>query len=149
MSAIGLFGDVMLGRSLGERLREVPAAELWSDEVRSLCASLDLVICNLECCISERGERTDRIPGKPFFFRGPPPAVEALRAIDVRAASLANNHALDYEQEALGDTLRLLAEGDIAAVGAGDGTEAARRPAIVEANGQLVGLLCVSDHPQQ
>ncbi len=60
--------------------------------MRSLCASLDLVICNLECCVSKRGERTRRIPGKRFFFRAPPSAVAALQAIDVRAVSLANNH---------------------------------------------------------
>ena len=71
MPAIGLLGDVMLGRSVGDHLRATPAAELWSDELRSLCASLDLMICNLECAVSERGERTRRIPGKPFFFRAP------------------------------------------------------------------------------
>ena len=72
MPAIGLLGDVMLGRSVRDHLREAPAAELWSEEMRSLCGSLDLMICNLECSVSERGERTRRIPGKPFFFRGAP-----------------------------------------------------------------------------
>ncbi len=149
MPAIGLLGDVMLGRSVGDTLREEPGAELWSEEVRSLCASLDLVICNLECCVSERGERTRRIPGKPFFFRAPPSAVAALRAIGVRAVSLANNHALDYGEEGLADTLGLLAEGGVATAGAGQGAEAAGRPVVVEAGGQQVGLLCVSDHPRE
>jgi poly-gamma-glutamate capsule biosynthesis protein CapA/YwtB (metallophosphatase superfamily) len=149
MPAIGLLGDVMLGRSVGEKLQEEPGAELWSEELRSLCTSLDLMICNLECCVSERGERTRRIPGKPFFFRAPPSAVAALRAIDVRAVSLANNHALDYEEEGLADTLRLLADGEVATAGAGQGAEAARRPIVVEAGGQRVGLLCISDHPRE
>ncbi|HEU4980251.1 MAG TPA: CapA family protein [Solirubrobacterales bacterium] len=149
MPAIGLLGDVMLGRSVGDRLRELPAAQLWSDEMRSLCASLDLVVCNLECCVSERGERTRRIPGKPFFFRAPPSAITALRAIGVRAVSLANNHALDYEEEALADTLELLRDAEIAAAGAGPGTDEAGRPAVVEAAGRRVGLLCVSDHPRE
>ncbi len=149
MPAIGLLGDVMLGRSVGDNLREEPGAELWSEEVRSLCASLDLMICNLECCVSNRGERTRRIPGKQFFFRAPPSAVAALQAIDVRAVSLANNHALDCEEEALADTLGLLADGGVATAGAGRGAEAARRPVVVEAGGQRVGLLCVSDHPRE
>ena len=149
MPAIGLLGDVMLGRSVGEKLQEEPGAELWSEELRSLCTSLDLMICNLECCVSERGECTRRIPGKPFFFRAPPSAVAALRAIDVRAVSLANNHALDYEEEGLADTLGLLADGGVATAGAGQGAEAARRPIVVEAGGQRVGLLCVSDHPRE
>jgi poly-gamma-glutamate capsule biosynthesis protein CapA/YwtB (metallophosphatase superfamily) len=149
MPTIGLLGDVMLGRSVGEALRKVPPQELWSEEVCSLCASLDLVVCNLECCISGRGEPTRRIRGKPFFFRGPPSAVQALQAIGVRAVSLANNHALDYEEEALGETLELLAAAGIAAAGAGPSAEEARRPAVVEAAGQRVGLICASDHPQE
>jgi poly-gamma-glutamate capsule biosynthesis protein CapA/YwtB (metallophosphatase superfamily) len=149
MPAIGLLGDVMLGRSVGDHLRETPAEELWSDELRSLCASLDLMICNLECSVSERGERTRRIPGKPFFFRAPTSALAVLEAINVRAVSLANNHALDYEEEALIDTRGLLADGGVVTAGAGHGVEAARRPAVVEAGGHRVGLLCVSDHPHQ
>jgi poly-gamma-glutamate capsule biosynthesis protein CapA/YwtB (metallophosphatase superfamily) len=149
MPAIGLLGDVMLGRSVAEALRKVPPPELWSEEVRSLCASLDLVVCNLECCISGRGEPTRRIPGKPFFFRGPPSSVKALEAIGARAVSLANNHALDYEEEALGETLELLAAAGIAAAGAGPSAEEAQRPAVVEAAGERVGLVSVSDHPQE
>jgi poly-gamma-glutamate capsule biosynthesis protein CapA/YwtB (metallophosphatase superfamily) len=149
MPAIGLLGDVMLGRSVGDHLRRVPAAELWSDELRSLCASLDLMICNLECSVSERGERTRRIRGKPFFFRAPPAAVAALKAINVRVVSLANNHALDYEEEALVDTRELLADAGIVAAGAGHGVEGARRPGVVEAGSHRVGLLCLSDHPHE
>ena len=149
MPAIGLLGDVMLGRDVAETLRKVPPEELWSEGLRALCTPLDLVVCNLECCISGRGERTRRIPGKPFFFRGPPSAVEALQAIGARAVSLANNHALDYEEEALEETLELLAAAGIAAAGAGSGIEEARRPAVVDAAGCRVGLICVSDHPQE
>jgi poly-gamma-glutamate capsule biosynthesis protein CapA/YwtB (metallophosphatase superfamily) len=137
----------MLGRGVADALRETPPAELWSEELRSLCRSLDLVVCNLECCISERGERTRRVRGKPFFFRAPPPAVEALEAIGVGAVSLANNHSLDYEEEALEDTLSLLADAGIAAAGAGRGTDEARRPALIEVAGVRLGLVCTSDHP--
>ena len=91
----------MLGRSVAGRLAEVAPEELWAAEVRELCASCDLVVCNLECCISDRGAPTDRVRGKPFFFRGPPDAVRSLEAIGVGAVGLANNHALDYETEAL------------------------------------------------
>ena len=114
-----------------------------------MCGSLDLVVCNLECCISDRGERTRRIAGKPFFFRGPPAAVRSLQSIGVRAVSLANNHALDYEADALGDTIGLLRGSGIAAGGAGRGPEEARRGAIVEVGESRVGLLCLSDHPAE
>ena len=108
---IALLGDVMLGRAVAERLAEVPPEEVWAPEVRELCRACDLVICNLECCISVRGEPTERVRHKPFFFRGPPQAVGSLEAIGAGAVSLANNHALDYEAEALVETLDLLGRG--------------------------------------
>lgn len=98
-------------------------------------------------CISEHGEPTDAIAGKPFFFRAPPRAIEALAALGVGAVSLANNHALDFGEVALEETLSLLTASGIAAVGAGRGPHAARQETIVDAAGVRVGLLAVTDHP--
>ena len=64
-----------LGRAVAERIAGEPPEEVWSPELRELCCSCDLVIANLECCISQRGTPTERLPGKPYFFRGPPAAV--------------------------------------------------------------------------
>jgi poly-gamma-glutamate capsule biosynthesis protein CapA/YwtB (metallophosphatase superfamily) len=138
----------MLGRGVAEALRQVDPAEVWAPEVREMTAGCDLVICNLECCISERGRPTERVPGKPFFFRAPPSAVDSLRAIGIGAVGLANNHALDYEAEALADTLRLLGEAGIAVAGAGD-LAAARSGVVLEVAGQRLGLVALSDHPRE
>jgi len=146
---IALLGDVMLGRGVAERIGRDPPDEVWGPEVRELCSSCDLVICNLECCIAERGSRTERVRGKPFFFRAPPAAVRSLEAIGVGAVGLANNHALDYETEALIETLDLLDEAGIALTGAGRDDRLARRGTVVEAGGARVGLVAVSDHPAE
>jgi poly-gamma-glutamate capsule biosynthesis protein CapA/YwtB (metallophosphatase superfamily) len=147
-ATIGLLGDVMLGRGVAAELRRGTAPEdVWSQEVRELCRSCDLVIVNLECCLSDRGRPTDRVPGKPFFFRAPPVAVESLEAIGVGACGLANNHALDYEVEALEDTLDLLGAAGIAVAGAGRDQDQARRGRVVAAGGRRIGLVAVSDHP--
>jgi poly-gamma-glutamate capsule biosynthesis protein CapA/YwtB (metallophosphatase superfamily) len=146
---IGLLGDVMLGRGVAGRIAQQPPGDVWSPELRDLCLSCDLVICNLECCISERGGPTRRIPGKPFFFRAPPAAVRSLEAIGVSAVGFANNHALDFEEMALLDTLELLSEAGIEAAGAGADEAAARRGVIVERAGTRVGVLAVSDHPAE
>lgn len=147
---IGLLGDVMLGRGVGQAVdRGTPPSELWSPELRALCRSLDLVVVNLECCLSARGERTAAIPGKPFFFRGPPAVVGALEAIGARVASLANNHALDYGAPAAADTVTTLSAHGIAAVGAGPDREAARRPAVVRVGDARVGILALADDPVQ
>ncbi len=145
--AIGLLGDVMLGRMVAATLEREPPETLWSPKLRELARSLDLVVCNLECCISSRGCPTPLIEGKPFFFRAPPAAVDALKAMNVRAVGLANNHALDFGELALADTLGLLREAGIAAAGAGLGIDAARSPTVVRTDDAQVGLIAVADHP--
>jgi poly-gamma-glutamate synthesis protein (capsule biosynthesis protein) len=144
--SIALLGDVMLGRGVAQALPS-PPSEVWDPAVRELAQGCQIVICNLECCLSERGEPTDLVPGKPFFFRGPPEAVECLTAIGTDVAGLANNHALDFGPVALADTLHHLATAGIAAVGAGALAAEARRGAAVEAGGVSVGVVAVSDHP--
>jgi poly-gamma-glutamate capsule biosynthesis protein CapA/YwtB (metallophosphatase superfamily) len=145
--AIGLFGDVMLGRMVAEALERQPPGALWDPELRRLAGSLDLVVCNLECCISSRGRPTTLIEGKPFLFRGPPAAVEALRAMNIGAVGLANNHALDFGEQALAETLELLGAAGIAAAGAGPGRDAARTAAVVPVADLRIGLIAVTDHP--
>ncbi len=87
-ATIALLGDVMLGRKVAERLALVDPADLVSAEVRELTTAADLVVANLECCVSERGERWPE-PGKPFFFRAPPAAVGTLTALGVDCVTLA------------------------------------------------------------
>jgi poly-gamma-glutamate capsule biosynthesis protein CapA/YwtB (metallophosphatase superfamily) len=146
---IALLGDVMLGRKVAERLAGEPPDRVWSSELADLCRSCDAVVCNLECCVSERGRRTGRIHRKPFFFRAPPAATEALAAVGVSAVSLANNHALDFEDEALADTLEHLAAASIAWAGAGLDVERARRGAVVPAGELGLGVLAATDHPEE
>jgi poly-gamma-glutamate capsule biosynthesis protein CapA/YwtB (metallophosphatase superfamily) len=144
---IALLGDVMLGRSVAERLDGTTPAEVWAPEVRELCARCDAVVVNLECCVSAGGSPTRVVRDKPFFFRAPPAAVDALLAIGTDLAGLANNHALDFGPEALDDTLSHLRAHGIAAAGAGSELAAARRGAVVEAGSLRLGVLAVSDHP--
>ena len=146
---IGVLGDVMLGRGVGAELASGEPASLWSAELRELCGGLDLLVGNLECCVSERGAPTQLVPRKPFFFRGPPRAIEALDALGVGAVSLANNHALDFGEEALADTVELLRGSGIAFAGAGRGPAEARRGCAVTVGDLRVGLVAVADHPRE
>ncbi|MFL6268517.1 MAG: CapA family protein [Actinomycetes bacterium] len=139
-------GDTMLGRGVGRALATTPPEDLVAPEVRAALGEADLVVLNLECCISERGRPWDA-PGKPFFFRAPPRAVELLVLLGADCVTLANNHALDYGFDALADTLEHLAGAGIAAVGAGPDLERARRPATLAAGGLRVAVLGVTDHP--
>jgi poly-gamma-glutamate capsule biosynthesis protein CapA/YwtB (metallophosphatase superfamily) len=142
---LALAGDTMLGRTVAARVRAA-RAPLFADEVVAAARSADLLLVNLECCVSERGSRWPA-PGKPFFFRAPPAALAQLRALGVDAVALANNHALDYGPVALEDTLAHLAAAGIAAVGAGHDRAAARRPLRLSAAQVSVEVVAVADHP--
>jgi poly-gamma-glutamate capsule biosynthesis protein CapA/YwtB (metallophosphatase superfamily) len=143
---VALAGDTMLGRGVARTLATTPPEALVAPEVRAALAQADLVLLNLECCISERGRRWEAL-GKPFFFRAPPRAVELLVLLGVNCVTLANNHALDYGVDALADTLEHLAGAGIAAVGAGPDLERARRPVTLAAGGLRVRVVGVTDHP--
>jgi poly-gamma-glutamate capsule biosynthesis protein CapA/YwtB (metallophosphatase superfamily) len=143
---LAIAGDTMLGRLVAERLDADGPASLVAPEVVDVAHEADLFVLNLECCISARGRRWPA-PGKPFFFRAPPVAVETLRILGVDCVTLANNHALDYGEEALADTLHLLTDAGIAVVGAGCDVESARAPGLLEAGGLRLAVLGVTDHP--
>jgi poly-gamma-glutamate capsule biosynthesis protein CapA/YwtB (metallophosphatase superfamily) len=146
---VGLLGDVMLGRGVAERLASAAPEELWAPELVEITSSLDLLICNLECCISDRGQPTELIRGKRFLFRAPEATVASLAAVGVDAVGLANNHTLDFGPDALSDTIRQLHERGIAAAGAGHDPEQARRGVIVGGPDMRLGLVAVSDHPSE
>jgi poly-gamma-glutamate synthesis protein (capsule biosynthesis protein) len=144
---LGLAGDTMLGRSVAEGLSSGSPEDLVSRGVLDVAREADLFVLNLECCISERGEPWPA-PGKPFFFRAPPVAVEALVHLGVDCVTVANNHALDYGETALLDTLHLLRSANIACVGAGPDVAAARAPAVIRSDGFRLAVLGVTDHPE-
>lgn len=143
--SVALAGDVMLGRNVGERL-EVDT-DVLDPALTALTRATDLVVCNLECCISTRGEPWPD-PAKPFFFRAPPVAADVLAEAGVDAVTLANNHALDFGAAALADSLAHLDRVGIAHAGAGPDVDTARRPLTLTAGGIRVGVAAVSDHPR-
>jgi poly-gamma-glutamate capsule biosynthesis protein CapA/YwtB (metallophosphatase superfamily) len=143
---VALAGDTMLGRRVGDTLAERPPTSLVAPEVVEAAREADLVVLNLECCISERGEPWPD-PAKPFFFRAPPVAVEVLSLLGVDCVTLANNHALDFGADALLDTLEHLRSAGIAWVGAGESLDAARAPVVLERLGFRLAVAAVADHP--
>ena len=144
---LGLAGDTMLGRKVAEVIGQRGPDAVVADEVVAVAREADLLVLNLECCISDRGEPWPD-PRKPFFFRAPPAATEVLTRLGVDCVTLANNHVLDYGAEALLDTLAHLRAAGIGYVGAGVDVAAARAPVTLRADGVRVAVLGCADHPQ-
>jgi poly-gamma-glutamate synthesis protein (capsule biosynthesis protein) len=145
-ATLALAGDTMLGRGVADVLRADPGAPLVAPEISQHLRRADAFVLNLECCISDRGERFPD-PDKPFFFRAPPAAAERLAALGVDAVTLANNHALDYGPDALLDTVSHLAAAGIASVGAGESHERAQATYGVRCGDITVALVPFCDHP--
>ncbi len=135
-------GDVMLARSVGERIvADGPGVPFAG--VAGILRGADVAVANLECAISDRGEPAP----KGFTFRAPPVAADALVAGGIDLVSLANNHSLDYGPDALADTGAVLDARGIAHAGAGPNAVAARAPAIFARNGLRIAFLAYVDVP--
>ncbi len=135
-------GDVMLGRLVNRVLEHKPPEYPWG-EALGLLQDADCVLCNLECVLADRGSPW---PGKIFTFRSDRRNVAVLTAGSVRAVSLANNHVLDFGEEALVECLSVLDRAGIGRAGAGRDAEEAQRPALWTSAGVRVGLVAFTDN---
>jgi poly-gamma-glutamate synthesis protein (capsule biosynthesis protein) len=102
----------------------------------------DLRIVNLECALA--GDASP-VWKSGSVFKGRPEHVRGLTAVPFEAATLANNHVLDYGTEAFRETLKLMGDQGIRTVGAGMSAEEARRPLILEVNGVRIGIVNFSE----
>ena len=147
MLTLALAGDVMLGRLVNDRLKDMHPEEVWGDVLPHL-AQADLRIVNLECALTTHQQPWSRTE-KMFHFRADPEAVGVLQAAHIDACTLANNHILDYEEQGLSDTLRALDASGIRHAGAGANAEEAAAPVIIEVHGTSpcrIALLSYTDN---
>ncbi len=139
-----LAGDVMLGRLVNDVLRDRPAAMPWGDTL-PLFREADWSFCNLECVISDRVPAV--LPDKAFVFRSDRKNTAVLQSAGIKAVSIANNHCLDFGDQALLDMIDALDEAGIRHAGAGANLQQAMRPArsLLE-DGTTIGLLACTDN---
>lgn len=143
-ATLAFVGDIMLGRMVDAQIGLRPPESFWGSAL-SVLRRAAAVFGNLECAVSDRGVAHGRVR-KAFAFRARPAAVDVLRAGGIRWVSLANNHVLDYGDEALLDTLRHLDDAGIAHAGAGPTLAAAVAPAVVVVESLRVGVVAITDN---
>ena len=122
-------GDVMLARGVSDPARALAP-------MAALIRRADLAVGNLESTLSTRGAPTQGNDS----FGGSPALVGLLQRAGFDALSLANNHAGDFGDDALLDTVGALQRSRVRPFGAGRDLAAAARPAIVERGGLRVRL---------
>lgn len=106
-------GDVHFEHQVRELLRRPDAGE---EALRSALSAADFTMVNLETAITEGGTP---LAGKSFTFRAPASALDYLADLGVDAVTMANNHAADFGEVGLQDTLDAKASSRLPLVGIG------------------------------
>ncbi|HPF54473.1 MAG TPA: CapA family protein [Clostridia bacterium] len=138
---ITILGDVCPAWAWRERFIESDIQGLLGDVLPALQES-DLVLCNLECPVTEYI--------KPAVKTGPNLSckrsdLELLMKAGVNAVSLANNHIRDFGDEGCLDTITLCDELKLPHFGAGANEHDAARPFFFEKNGVRIGFLSFAE----
>ncbi|SFA77490.1 poly-gamma-glutamate synthesis protein (capsule biosynthesis protein) [Nocardioides alpinus] len=106
--------------------------------------SADVAMVNLETPVTERGRRDPKeleFASDRYYFRTPPRALGALADAGVDVVTVANNHAGDYGEVGLSDTIRAARRSRVAVVGAGRNSVEAFTPHVVRKDDLDVAFL--------
>jgi poly-gamma-glutamate synthesis protein (capsule biosynthesis protein) len=113
--------------------------DAYSVLAKPALATADLRFAQVERVYSERGALQVHSGGA--HSRVKPHMASVFADCGFGVVSLASNHAMDWGEDALLDTVDLLREKGMQVVGAGRNLREARRPAIVERNGVRIAIL--------
>lgn len=101
----------------------------------------DIFMVNNEFPYTNRGTPT---PGKKFTFRAKPESASFLKEMGADAVSLANNHAYDYGETGLLDSMDVLNAMEIPFAGAGRNLEEARKPVCFPFGNQKIAVIAAT-----
>lgn len=131
-------GDIHFEGALTRKLSRDPNAVLAP--VAPLLRRADIAVVNLETAITTRG----RPVPKQYNFRAPPSALAALQAAGVDAASMANNHGMDFGQVGLADSLAAAKAARFPVIGIGRNDDEAFRPYRKVVRGQRIAVIAAT-----
>ncbi len=112
-----------------------------SPELIQIMRDADIMCLNNEFTYSTQGSP---LKGKAYTFRAQPSRVDILKEMGVDIVSLANNHAYDYGERSLIDTMATLKQAGIHYVGAGHNLEEAMSPVYFEVQGKTIAYVAAS-----
>ena len=137
-TVIAFAGDVMFPSHYLSAYDQDGIPAIADEGMLSHMRDSDLFLLNEEFPFSLRGEP---MPDKQFTFRTDPAYVSIFQELGADIVTVANNHALDFGQDAFCDTLETLKQADIACIGGGYNIDEASAPAVRTINGQTFAFL--------
>lgn len=141
-SQLFFVGDVMLSRSVGEKMERENNWKWPFLKISQYLQEADLLFGNLEGPISNKGKDM----GGAYSFRANPQVIDGLKYAGFDILSVANNHIGDWDREAMEDTFKALKENGIDYVGGGFNEEEAYSSIIKELdNGTKIAFLAYTN----
>ena len=136
--SIAVTGDVMFARNMPNVL-SLDSSPFSG--VSDVVSNVDLLITNFENAATTSG---DALKGD-VPLKCDPSYVPLLKANNNTVASLANNHAYDYGETGMKDTISYLKEAGITPMGAGETEEEAHQAVTQDINGRKITILNYMD----
>lgn len=137
-------GDMMFGRFVKE-VTDKHGTEYLFDHVKPYFDKSDYVVGNFENTIINQEASTYDKPEKSIYLNTDISSLETLKKMNFSLVNLANNHTMDYGEEALTETLAALEKVGLRSVGAGKDLEDATKIDYQEKNGLTIATLGFSD----
>ncbi len=140
-AVLAFAGDVMLARNVAATVKQHGGDYTYPfQNVAAYVQSADIAMCNLECPVTNRGERV----AKSYMFRAEPESLSGLTFAGFGIVTLANNHVLDFGPIGLQDTTDNLDKSRIQYVGLCT-NDAPQQPVVREVKGVKIGFLAYAD----
>ncbi len=133
---VSVVGDIMLGRGVAAAARGSGDPTFALRPTAKRLAAADITVGNLENTLSRAGSPRQGDDS----FAADPAVIAGLRDSGFDVLGLANNHAGDFGDLALVQTVRRLRDGGIDTFGAGRTVRQAWEPAVVESRGVTFGV---------
>ncbi len=129
-------GDILLDRGIRTSINAENVDHPFA-KITHFTNQFELAFCNLECPVSAIGKST----GKIYCFRADTNFFSGVQNAGFNVISLANNHIIDWGEQACLDTRRFIEKKELFAFGAGKDQTEALQPLIVNKNGLRVAFL--------
>lgn len=136
--SVAVTGDVMFARKMPNVLSMYSSPFKGVSDVTS---NVDLLLINFENAATTSG---DALKGD-VPLKCDPSYVPLAKGNNVTVAALANNHAYDYGEQGMKDTLQSLNDAGITPMGAGNTEDEAHQCVVKEVNGRKITILNYMD----
>lgn len=138
-------GDYAYSQRLADKIKK-RQYDILFDDVKEIIETADVSIINYENPVLLEGGKYIPISKQGPNLQSPPEAVDAISYAGFNAATLANNHILDYGEEGCLDAIRTLENAGIETVGAGRDLSEAQKVLYKRIGNQTLAIINCCEH---